>query len=151
LCHASTQILLKALEMSLWMPGGYCPERLRFSGQGSLVVAASPRPLYKEGVVVMALEVLSEEPDRRYSNQPLRSLIAMFSRRATGFVHGPARHALVKPFIVFAARALGPGPTRLRLVKLAHNLDRQPLIAMPHELYEEPDIAAAHQPSRRAA
>jgi hypothetical protein len=98
----------------------------------------------------MALEVLTDS-DRRYSNQPLRSLIAMFSRRARGFVQGPARHALVKPFVVFAARALGPGPTRLRLVKLAHNLDHQPLIAVPHELYEEHDAAAARQPSRRAA
>jgi len=101
--------------------------------------------------VAMALEVVTNESDRRYSNQPLRSLIAMFSRRATGFVHGPARHVLVKPFVVFAARALGPGPTRLRLVKLAHNLDHQPLVAVPHELYGEPDAAAAQQPSRRAA
>jgi hypothetical protein len=73
----------------------------------------------------------------------------MFSRRARLFVGGPASHVLVKPFVVFAARALGPGPTRLRLVKLAHNLD-QPLIAVPHELHEEGDRPAV-QPSRRAA
>ena len=63
---------------------------------------------------------------------------------------GPASHVLVRPFVVFAARALGPGPTRLRLVKLAHNLDHQPLIAGPHELYKEDDRPAV-QPSRRAA
>jgi hypothetical protein len=63
---------------------------------------------------------------------------------------GPASHVLVRPFVVLAARALGPGPTRLKLVKLAHNLDHQPLIAMPHELYEDDDRSAA-QPSQRAA
>jgi len=75
----------------------------------------------------------------------------MFSRRARGFVSGPASHVLVKPFVVFAARALGPGPTRLRLIKLAHNLDHQPLFAVPHELYEEDDRSAVRQPTRRAA
>ena len=116
-------------------------------------VAASPAlHQVKEGVVVMALEVVNEELDRRYSNPPRRSLIAMLSRRARGIVTGPASHVLVKPFVVFAARALGPGPTRLRLVKLAHNLDhRQPLIAVPHELFEKDDRATAQQPSRRAA
>ncbi len=29
---------------------------------------------------------------------------------------------MVRPFIVMAARVLGPGPTRLRLVKMAHNI-----------------------------
>lgn len=98
----------------------------------------------------MSLEVLGAHSDRRYSLKPRRSLIEMFSRRARGFVTGPASHVLVKPFVVFAARTLGPGPTRLKLVKLAHNLDHQPLIAVPHELYEEDDRPAV-QPSRRAA
>lgn len=30
---------------------------------------------------------------------------------------------LFRPFVVLAARALGPGTARLRLVKLAHSLD----------------------------
>jgi hypothetical protein len=98
----------------------------------------------------MSLEAITQDSIRRYSPEPLRSLIAMFSRRARGFVSGPASHVLVKPFVVFAARALGPGPTRLRLVKLAHNLDHQPLIAVPHELYQEDDRSSV-QPSRRAA
>jgi hypothetical protein len=98
----------------------------------------------------MALEVLSEDSFRRYSLEPRRSLITMLSRRARGFVNGSASHVLVKPFVVFAARALGPGPTRLRLVKLAHNLDHQPAYAIPHELYEE-DGRPAVQPTRRAA
>jgi hypothetical protein len=29
----------------------------------------------------------------------------------------------VKPFVVWAARVLGPGPLRLKMVKLAHELD----------------------------
>jgi hypothetical protein len=28
----------------------------------------------------------------------------------------------VKPFVVLAARTLGPGPLRLKMVKLAHDL-----------------------------
>jgi len=66
-------------------------------------------------------------------------------------VSGSASHVLVKPFVVFAARALGPGPTRLMLIKLAHNLDHQRLVAVPHELYEEDDRSAIQQPTRRAA
>jgi hypothetical protein len=99
----------------------------------------------------MSLEVFGADSDRRYSLTPRRSLIGMLSRRARGFVTGSASHVLVKPFVVFAARTLGPGPTRLKLVKLAHNLDHQPLIAVPHELYEEDDRSAAVQPTRRAA
>jgi len=99
----------------------------------------------------MAVETLSDDSVRRYSPEPRRSLIAMFSRRARGFVTGPASHVLVRPFVVFAARALGPGPTRLKLVKLAHNLDHQPLIAVPHELYKKDDDRPAVQPSQRAA
>ena len=29
----------------------------------------------------------------------------------------------VRPFVVLAARVMGPGPLRLKLVKLAHELD----------------------------
>lgn len=98
----------------------------------------------------MSVEGLSGDPDRRYSHKPRRSLIEVFSRRARGFVNGPAGHVLVKPFVVFAARALGPGPTRLRLIRLAHNLDHQPFIAVPQSLYEE-DGGPAVQSTRRAA
>jgi hypothetical protein len=58
----------------------------------------------------------------------------MLSRRAISRVNGSASQLLVKPFVVFAARALGPGPTRLRLVRLAHNLDPQPLAAVDDDL-----------------
>jgi len=58
----------------------------------------------------------------------------MLSRRAISRVNGSASHPLVKPFVVFAARALGPGPTRLRLVRLAHNLDPQPLAPVNDDL-----------------
>jgi hypothetical protein len=91
----------------------------------------------------MSLEVLHGEPVQRYSSKPRRSLIAMLSRRAISRVNGSASHMLVKPFVVFAARALGPGPTRLRLVKLAHNLDHNPYIV--------DDDRASVQPTSRAA
>jgi hypothetical protein len=34
-----------------------------------------------------------------------------------------ARPVVVKPFILLAARVMGPGPLRLKMVKLAHELD----------------------------
>ena len=64
-------------------------------------------------------------------------------------VSGSTSHALVRPFVVFAARALGPGPTRLRLVKLAHTLDHQALFLVPEEAYG--DDRPAVQPTSRAA
>lgn len=61
---------------------------------------------------------------------------------------------LVKPFVVMAARVLGPGPTRLKLVKLAHNLDQSGLVAEPAEgldgLHGELKGPAV-QPTQRAA
>ena len=34
-----------------------------------------------------------------------------------------ARPVVVRPFVLLAARVMGPGPLRLRMVKLAHELD----------------------------
>ncbi len=36
---------------------------------------------------------------------------------------GDAGPVVIKPFVVLAARFLGPGPLRLKMVKLAHELD----------------------------
>ncbi len=81
-----------------------------------------------------------------------RSLITMLSRRTLGLVNGSASHILVKPFVVFAARALGPGPTRLRLVKLAHNLDHQAaLVGIPDGGQFEQDAGPPVHPTTRAA
>lgn len=56
---------------------------------------------------------------------------------------------LFKPFIVLAARTLGPGPTRLRLVKLAHSIGRNGLtVVEPTERFVE---GAPVQPTSRAA
>src|SRR5438132_11033364 len=68
---------------------------------------------------------------RRYSAIRRRSLIAMVARRTLFKVNGSASSVLVKPFVVMAARFLGPGRTRLRLVKLAHNLDSNGAVAKP--------------------
>lgn len=43
----------------------------------------------------------------------------MVSRMA---LHRTSRRLIVKPFVVLAARCLGPGPVRLHMVKLAHEL-----------------------------
>jgi hypothetical protein len=100
----------------------------------------------------MALEVLDGSRLRRYSKTARRSVVTMLSRRTLGLVHGSASHILVKPFIVFAARTLGPGPTRLRLVKLAHNLDHQALVGVPDGgAFEQQDAGPAVHPTTRAA
>jgi hypothetical protein len=99
----------------------------------------------------MSLEVLRGDSVQRYSSKPRRSLIGMLSRRAISRVNGSASHILVKPFVVFAARALGPGPTRLRLVKLAHNLDQYPAFAGREDLGFAGDDRASVQPTTRAA
>ncbi|HET7421624.1 MAG TPA: hypothetical protein VFL27_14695 [Candidatus Dormibacteraeota bacterium] len=75
----------------------------------------------------------------------------MVASRAIRKVNGTATVVLVKPLIVMAARVLGPGPTRLRLVKLAHQLDHGVAVVVPEEgrLAELPQQAV--QPTRRAA
>jgi hypothetical protein len=39
-----------------------------------------------------------------------------------GALHRTGRRVIVKPIVVLAARCLGPGPLRLQMVKLAHDL-----------------------------
>jgi hypothetical protein len=68
----------------------------------------------------------------------------MISRRA---IHRASGSVLVKPFVVLAARTLGPGPLRLRMVKLAHELS-------DGGGWPEPDLPLDEtviQPSQRAA
>lgn len=43
----------------------------------------------------------------------------MVSRRA---LHRTGKRVIVKPFVVLAARCLGPGRLRLQMVKLAHEM-----------------------------
>jgi hypothetical protein len=75
----------------------------------------------------------------------------MLARRAPDAVNGSASVVLVKPFLIMAARMLGPGPTRLRLIKLAHNLGDGGVVAESprgnHDGHEGPAV----QPTRRAA
>ncbi|HKB18503.1 MAG TPA: hypothetical protein VKF28_05670 [Candidatus Dormibacteraeota bacterium] len=58
---------------------------------------------------------------------------------------------LVKAFVVMAARILGPGPTRLMLVKLAHTLGPNGAVVEPPNAANEEDQQAAVQPTTRAA
>jgi hypothetical protein len=99
----------------------------------------------------MAVETLDGISAQRYSIKTRRSLIAMVARRALHRVNGPATLYFVRPFVVMAARALGPGPTRLRLVKLAHNLSSWEAPAEPVELAYVEDHIPDVQPSQRAA
>lgn len=73
----------------------------------------------------------------------------MAARRLINRGRKTASVILFKPFIVMAARVLGPGPTRLRLVKLAHNLNHNGLtVVEPAERFVEGTSA---QPTSRAA
>jgi hypothetical protein len=93
------------------------------------------------------MAVIDQAANRRYSTPRLRFLIAMVARRALQIANGSASYILVRPVVVLAARVLGPGPTRLRLVKLAHNLDHgATVIQLPRD-----DQGPAAQPTRRAA
>ncbi len=60
---------------------------------------------------------------------------------------------IVKPFVVLAARALGPGPLRLRMVKLAHSLSSDGYVfeGIPSRFEAEPVALDAPSTSRRAA
>ena len=100
--------------------------------------------------MAMSVEVVGGA-DQGYSATPRRSLIAMVARRAYGLVNGSASHALVRPFVVLAARVLGPGPARLRLVKLAHTLDHNALFLVPDEGVDGGEDNATVQPTTRAA
>jgi len=91
----------------------------------------------------VAAETFEGCPDLRYSLNSPRSLIAMVVRRARHRVNGSASHVLVKPFVVMVARVLGPGPTRLKLVRLAHNLSPNHIPVDEHP--------APGQPTQRAA
>src|SRR5437868_1950044 len=97
------------------------------------------------------MQAIEQSPFRRYSAMGLRSLIGMVPRRALHRVNGSASLILVKPFVVLAARVLGPGPTRLRLVKLAHNLSNNGnLVELTKGGYDA-DEGPAVQPTTRAA
>jgi hypothetical protein len=76
--------------------------------------------------------------------------MAVSPRRVIERANGTAGLLLVKPLVVLAARFLGPGPLRLRMVKLAHNLDGHDLALVPPSLdgyVEAPPV----QPTSRAA
>jgi hypothetical protein len=85
---------------------------------------------------------------RRYSAIRLRFLFAVVARRAFRIVNGSASQIIVRPIVVMAARVLGPGPTRLKLVKLAHNLGNGGAVV---ELPRGDVASAASEPSQRAA
>lgn len=101
----------------------------------------------------MALDVSRGRQQRHLAYSPTgrRSLITMLSHRALNLVNGPASHVLMRPFVVLAARALGPGPTRLRLVKLAHDLDHRPMTIIDNSGVYGDDEEPAVQPTTRAA
>lgn len=96
------------------------------------------------------MEGLGGEAVQGYSGRRRRSLITMVGRRAFRNLNGTANVVLVKPLVVMAARILGPGATRLRLVKLAHQLEPRGLVVAEPEggFIDRPKPAAA---AKRAA
>lgn len=57
---------------------------------------------------------------------------------------------MVKPFVVLAARLLGPGRTRLELVKLAHEMGGGGVVVAADDGNLK-DGALASQPGKRTA
>jgi hypothetical protein len=58
---------------------------------------------------------------------------------------------LMRPFVVMAARVLGPGPMRLKMVKLAHNLGDGGVVLAPFGGFGGEELEPAAQPTSRAA
>ena len=87
---------------------------------------------------------------RAYSASRLRFLFAMVALRALHIVNSSASQLIVRTMIVMAARALGPGPTRLRLVKMAHNLRGSATVVELPRPEHDVDLGPA-QPTQRAA
>lgn len=77
-----------------------------------------------------------------------RSLIAVAAWWGRQLGNGSASAVIVRPFAVMAARVLGPGPLRLKMVRLAHNMG-------PVALASESDFGGEDgesvQPTQRAA
>ena len=55
----------------------------------------------------------------QYSTARGRCLSAMVSQRT---LRRTSSRVIVRPFVMLAAKCLGPGPRRLQMVKLAHEL-----------------------------
>jgi len=91
---------------------------------------------------------------RQYSAAQGRSLSAMDAQRA---LHRTGKRVIVRPFLVLAAKCLGPGRLRLRMVKLAHEMgDGQNFFEVFYgrqrlELAPRAFEATATPPSQRAA
>jgi hypothetical protein len=72
-------------------------------------------------------------------------------------LHRTGRRMLVRPFVVLAARCLGPGRLRLQMVKLAHEMGERPNFfevfygRQRRELTPLALEASAVEPSQRAA
>lgn len=95
---------------------------------------------------------MSGEPRRR--SAVLKDLAAfsnrnMVAREALNRMNGSAGLFLVRPLVVMAARVLGPGRTRLKLVKLAHNLSTPSLAIVPEGLFDYREETV--EPASRAA
>ena len=88
---------------------------------------------------------------REYTASRLRFLFTMVARRAFQIVNGSASHIIVRPMVVMAARALGPGPTRLKLVKLAHSLGSSATVVEFPRSGQDGAGTVASQPTQRAA
>jgi hypothetical protein len=89
---------------------------------------------------------------QRYWIDARRSLIAMGgAARKTGSVGLRMVGPLMRPFVVMAARVLGPGPMRLKMVKLAHNLSNGGVVVAPVGGFGGEELGPVAQPTSRAA
>jgi hypothetical protein len=96
------------------------------------------------------MEAIERSSVRAYSASRLRFLFAVVARQAFHVVNGPVSQVIARSMVVMAARVLGPGPTRLRLVKLAHNLSHTATVVELPRAEHDGQLDPA-QPTRRAA
>lgn len=78
-------------------------------------------------------------------------MITAGSRRLLRWADGRASVVLLRPMVVLAARVMGPGPARLRMVKLAHHLGGHRLTVVQPEVGGQGFEGAPVQPTTRAA
>lgn len=78
-------------------------------------------------------------------------MIRMGARRLMQRANGTASDFLLRPMVVLAARVMGPGPARIRMVRLAHSLNRRGLTVVQAEEGAQGFEATPVQPTTRAA
>jgi hypothetical protein len=139
----ATEVCLASADDRAWNPSSRSPT------PDSRWLAVSPvKPLFSAFSLTGFYSPQLKRLGLQYSLRPRRFLNAVVGRRPW---RGANSMGIARPFVVLAAKFLGPGPTRLRLVKLAHEMGGGGVIAAASNGPAQEDTQQAVQPSKRAA